>query len=84
MAGTPTKQDLTAKLVGIAASAAAVWAVNRLVDSSWSRATGHKPPKPEDEGDIRFGEVAAAALITGALVSLARVLAARGAARLLH
>ena len=45
---------------------------------------GHRPPKPEDEGDARFAEIAIAATVTGAIIALARVLATRGAAKLVR
>ena len=78
------KQSMIAKLVGIGVALAAAWAAQQLIAGAWKMAVGHKPPKPEDEGDARFGEIAAAAAITGAVVALSRVMATRGAAKLLH
>lgn len=78
------KQSMIARLVGLAVALAAAWAAQQLITGAWKMALGHKPPKPQDEGDARFAEVAAAAAITGAVVALSRVLATRGTAKLLH
>lgn len=77
------KQSMIAKLVGIGAALAAAWVAQQIISGMWQAASGHKPPKAEDPGDARFAEIAAAAAVTGALVALSRVLAARGTARLL-
>ncbi|NTW40365.1 MAG: DUF4235 domain-containing protein [Cellulomonadaceae bacterium] len=75
---------MIAKAVGIGVTLAAAWAAQQVIAGAWKVALGHKPPKPEDEGDARFAEIAVAAVITGAVVALARVLATRGAAKLLN
>lgn len=71
-----------AKIVGVLAAAAATWAAGKLIESAWTRATGHTPPKPEDP-DGPFGEILAAAVASGALIALVRVVATRGTRRLL-
>jgi hypothetical protein len=81
---TKSKEDLTAKLLGVVVALGAAWVAQQLIGQVWQKAFGHKPPKPEDEGDPRFGEVALAATVTGAVVALARVLATRGAARFIR
>ena len=80
---TDKKESLAAKLTGVVAALAAAWLAQRIIDTVWTRAVGHKPPKPEDESDARFVEIAAAATLTGAAVALSRVLATRGAAKVL-
>lgn len=77
-----TKQTITAKLVGFAATFAAAWVAQKIIDTSWTKATGHKPPKPEDDEDSRLSELAVAAVVSGAVIALSRVLAMRGAARI--
>ncbi|MDO8106277.1 DUF4235 domain-containing protein [Isoptericola sp. b441] len=73
-----------AKLVGLAAAAGAAWAAGKLIDSLWTKAFGHAPPKADDDSDdIRFREVAAAAVISGAIVALFRASATRGARKLI-
>lgn len=76
------KPSTLAKIAGAVAAVGAAWAAQRIVSLAWRTATGHRPPRAEDEGDQRFAEVAAAAAVSGALVALARVYAARGTARL--
>jgi len=71
-----------AKIVGVLAAAVAAWAAGKLLERTWTRATGHTPPKPEDP-DGGLVEVAVAAVASGALIALVRVLATRGARHLL-
>lgn len=80
---TDQKQSLAAKLAGVVTALAAAWLAQRIIDLVWTRVLGHKAPKPEDESDARFAEIAAAAAITGGAVALSRVLATRGTAKLL-
>ena len=75
------KESMVARGVGLAVALGAAWVAQQVVSAGWRAVLGHKPPKPEDEGDTRFGEVAVAAAITGAVIGLARVLATRGAAK---
>ncbi|WP_273652652.1 DUF4235 domain-containing protein [Cellulomonas fimi] len=74
------KQSTVSKLVGVGAALAAAWIAQQVVAQGWKATRGYAPPKPEDEGDYRLGEVIAAAAITGALVGVARALATRGTA----
>ncbi len=76
------KETMIAKVIGLGAALVAAWAAQQVINAAWRAAVGHKPPKPEDESDdIRFGEIATAAAISGALVAVARIAATRGAAR---
>lgn len=77
------KQDMIAKLAGLSVALGSAWVVQQGISQVWRALLGHNPPKPEDEGDARFGEVLAAAAVTGALVAMARVLATRGMAKFL-
>lgn len=79
--GESTKQTIVAKITGIAVAGAAAWVAQKVLSKAWSAVTGHEPPDPEDDSEARIGEIAAAAVISGALVALARVLAQRGAAK---
>lgn len=74
-------QSTLAKVTGLVVAGAVSWAAQKAIGTAWKAAFGHQPPKPEDDGDSRLGEVVAAAAITGAVVALARVLATRGTAR---
>ncbi|HEY5554647.1 MAG TPA: DUF4235 domain-containing protein [Cellulomonas sp.] len=73
--------SIVAKIAGAVVAIAAAWAVQKAVSASWQAASGHKPPKADDQGDAGLTEVVAAAAITGALVALSRVLTMRGTAR---
>ena len=75
------EEDLLAKALGLAVALGAAWVAQQLVTQLWKATLGHEPPKPENPGDSRFGEIAAAATVSGAVVALARVFATRGAAR---
>jgi len=81
MAGK-SSTPLVAKLVGLATAAAAAWVANQVITQSWQATRGRKPPKPEDPGDARTGEILLAAALSGAAVAVARALATRGTARL--
>jgi hypothetical protein len=76
-----SSRSTLAKVTGGIVAVAAAFAMQKAVTSAWKAASGHRPPKPEDGDDAGLAEIAAAAALTGALVALARVLAARGAAR---
>ena len=83
MSDENNKQSMVAKIVGAGVALAAVWAVNKVIDKVWEKTRGHKPPAADSTAeDVKFSEVAAAAAITGAAVSLSRVLATRGAAKI--
>jgi len=69
------------KIVGLAAAGVAAIVAQKVVGLIWKASAGHQPPKPEDEGDNAVAEIVAAAAITGAVMAIARVLAARGASR---
>ena len=77
-------QTTVSKLFGTVMALAAALVAQKIVASAWKAASGHKPPKADDDGDAGLAEVAAAAAITGAIVALVRVLATRGAARTLR
>jgi len=67
--------------VRYAAMLAAGLLVERAVTTGWRMASGHKPPVDPEDVDSHVGEVVAYAVLSGALIALARVLAIRGAAR---
>ena len=74
------QQTFVAKLIGTAAALAAAFVAQQIITQAWKAKTGHKPPKPDDEGDAGLAELVAATAVTGAIVAVARVLATRGAA----
>jgi hypothetical protein len=74
-------QSIVAKVIGTGAALAAAFVVNQVLNQAWKAKTGHKPPKADDPGDAGLSEIVVAAALTGALVSMARVLATRGTAK---
>lgn len=72
-------QSTLAKVAGLVVAGGVAWIATKAVDQAWKAASGHKPPKPEDDADdIRIAEVVAAAAITTAVVTFARIFATRG------
>jgi len=71
-----------AKIAGAGAAVAAAWVAQRAVTLAWKAATGHRPPKPDEDLENRFVEIAAAAAVTAAAVAFAKIYTARGTARL--
>ena len=76
-------ESTVSRVVGVLVAAGAAWVSQKVVSTAWRAATGHVPPKAEDQGDAGLSEVAVAAAITGAIAALTRVLATRGTARFL-
>ena len=76
-------QPAVSKLIGTAIALAAAMAAQKSVSSIWKAMSGHNPPN-DDDADAGLVEVAAAAVITGAIVALVRVLVIRAAARALR
>ncbi|MFI2753775.1 DUF4235 domain-containing protein [Cellulomonas sp. P22] len=74
------KQSMLAKIAGTVVALAAAWAAQKAITVAWKAATGHQPPKPDDEGDAGVRELVAAAAVSGAVVAISRVLATRGTA----
>lgn len=69
-------------IIRYAAMLGAGFVVERAVTTGWKVASGHTPPTDAEDFENRVGEVVAYALVSGALIALARVLAIRGAARM--
>ena len=76
-------QSAVSKAVGLLVAGGAAWVAQKSVSTIWKAATGHVPPKAEDEGGAGLWEVATAAAITGAIAALTRVLATRATARII-
>jgi hypothetical protein len=77
-------QSTVSKVVGLLVAGGAAWAAQKIVSTAWRAATGHVPPKAEDDGGAGLAEVAIAAAITGAIAALTRVLATRGTAKIIR
>lgn len=64
----------------VAAGLTAVALAKKAVDTSWTVATGKKPPENPADPDVDLPEAVAFALVTGMAIGLARMLAQRRAA----
>lgn len=62
------------------AGAAAAYATRRLLIFVWTKATGSKPPEKAEDPAVALGQAVAWALLMGAGVAVARVLAVRAVA----
>jgi hypothetical protein len=71
-------ESIVTRLVGTGVALGAAFVVQRLIDQAWKAKTGHKPPRVGSRGDAGVGEVVTAAVISGALIALARALATIG------
>lgn len=76
-------QSTVSKVVGLLVAGGAAWLAQKTVSAAWRRATGHVPPKADDDSGAGLAEVAIAAAVTGAIAALTRVLATRGTARIM-
>ncbi len=73
--------DYGSKAVSALAGAAAAFAMRKVLVLAWTRATGHKPPEKAEDPQVALGEAVAWAVLMGAGVAAARVLAVRVATR---
>jgi hypothetical protein len=66
------------RMVSTVAALLAGLAANKLVARSWRAATGHPAPTDPDQPDVDLREALLFAVISGALIALARLVAVRG------
>ena len=64
----------------LVAALGAATVTRKALDKSWEVATGKKPPENPADPDVDVREAAAWAVVTGAFIALARMLAQRRAA----
>lgn len=72
--------DYGSKMINALAGAAAAYVARKAIGFAWTKATGRQPPD-SDERQAGLGEAVAWAVVIGAGVGVARVLATRLAAR---
>lgn len=70
------------RIVSTVAALLAGLVANKLVAASWRAATGHAAPTDPDEPDVDLREALVFAVVSGALIALARLVAVRGAHKL--
>jgi hypothetical protein len=74
--------DGQSRFVGVAATLAALAAaalMRKTLHKAWESATGKQPPVNPESRETTWGQAMAWALVSGALLELARLVARRGA-----
>jgi Protein of unknown function (DUF4235) len=74
--------DISSRVVTGIAGAAAGWLARKAIMLAWSRITGREAPEHPEDPQVALGEALGWALVAGAGVSLARLLAVRTASRI--
>jgi hypothetical protein len=69
------------KIVTAVAAILAGMAANRILSSSWTAATGRPAPTDAEHPDTDLKEAILFAVVSGAIVALARLVAVRGATK---
>ena len=70
------------KVVGVSAGLAAAKATRKALDVGWSKTRGGEPPRNPASRETDWSEAVAWAVASGIALGLARLLAARGTAKL--
>ncbi len=73
--------SLVWKVLGTGAAVLAAGAATKLLSASWKVATGKEPPINPENPDTTMAEAIGWALVSGALIGTARMLATRKAAQ---
>ncbi len=73
--------DFGTKAINTLAGATAAFVVRKAIGFAWTKATGKQPPDSPEDPKVAIGEAVAWAVIVGAGVGVARVLAVRLASR---
>lgn len=77
-------EGLLLKVVGGVAVGAATMLTKKVLDGTWKAATGNRPPTDAKDPELTWKEAVAWALLSGALIGVAQLAAARGARRLVR
>lgn len=72
--------SLAWKIIGTAAALLAGEAAHKGLSAAWKLATGDHPPTIPEDPDTSWGRAIAWAAVSGAVIGLARLVAARSAA----
>ena len=68
------------RFLGTGSAVIAASFADKGIRVAWRTATGHEPPEVPEDPDTRWGEAVAWALLSGAAIGLARLVATRRAA----
>jgi hypothetical protein len=71
------RDSIGSRAVSGVAGAAAAFAARKVLVMLWKRATGKEPPDHPEDPQVALGEALGWALLVGAVVQTARVLATR-------
>ncbi len=77
-------EKMIARMLAGAAVAAAAMVAKKALDGSWRVATGGRPPTDPEDPDVAWKEAVAWALLSGAVIGMAQLAAARGAHKFLR
>lgn len=69
--------DRGRKAINALASAAAAYVTRKAIVFAWTKATGREPPDKAEDREVAIGEAIMWAMIVGAGVAAARVIATR-------
>jgi hypothetical protein len=72
--------EATFKLLGTGGAVLSGIAAKKVITTGWKLVTGHAPPANPEHPDTTWAEAVAWAVVSGAVVGVARMLAARQAA----
>lgn len=73
--------DVQHKVLNAGAMAVAGMVSGKVVDLGWKAVTGHPAPTDPDDAQTTFAELVVFAIISGALLGVARLIAQRSANR---
>jgi hypothetical protein len=69
------------KIVAFAAAFAAAWIARKVITFGWTKVTGKEPPSDPHDPHVGIGEALSWAIILGASIEGARLVATRAATR---
>lgn len=69
------------KIVAFAAAFAAAWIARKVITFGWTKVTGREPPSDPHDPHVGIGEALSWAVILGASIEGARLVATRAATR---
>ena len=69
------------KIVAFAAAFAAAWIARKVITFGWTKVTGKEPPSDPHDPHVGIGEALSWAVILGASIEGARLVATRAATR---
>jgi hypothetical protein len=72
--------DYGSKAISALVAMAAAFIARKAISFAWTKATGRKPPEAAEDPQVAMGEAVVWALVTGAGIGVARVIAVRLAA----